>query len=318
MAANEYAEVDVSDWELLEIEPRGSKPNKEWLLQPRSTEPRADTQARWLFKPRTRQRHRSVTFPKGDDWAEKMAGEIARVLAIPSAVIELARRGSELGIISADVSAGRDLVLGNVVLSQREPSYPVGQRHGVTGYSCEAVFDALRGLDARSPERSPAGEGVCSTFAGYLVLDALIGNTDRHHENWGLLVGTAPDALPTLAATFDHASSLGFLLSDDERSQRLASADRHRTVEAYARRGRSRHFAGEPILVDLAVEAVNRCPDTLALAWIDRLSALDEETFDRIIVRIPEPRMSHPSRIFVARLLAENRRRLLDALDRAR
>lgn len=82
MAANEYAEVDVSDWELLEIEPMGSKPNKEWLFQPRGTEPRADTQARWLFKPRTRQRHRSVTFPKGDDWAEKVAGEIARVLAI--------------------------------------------------------------------------------------------------------------------------------------------------------------------------------------------------------------------------------------------
>lgn len=127
--------MDVSDWELLEIEPRDSKPNMEWLLQPRSIEPRADTQARWLFKPKTRQRHRSVTFSKGDDWAEKMAGEIARVLAIPSAVIELARRGSELGIISADVSAGRDLVLGNVVLYQRDPSYPVGRRHGVTGYS---------------------------------------------------------------------------------------------------------------------------------------------------------------------------------------
>lgn len=177
MAANEYAEVDVSDWELLEIEPRGSKPNKEWLLQP-GTEPRADTQARWLFKPRTRQRHRSVTFPKGDDWAEKMAGEIGRVLAIPSAVIELARRGSELGIVSADVSVGRDLVLGNVVLSQHDPRYPVDQRHGVAGYLCEARLRRAR----------PAGRAISGAVTGWRrrVLDlrwlARARRPDRQHR----------------------------------------------------------------------------------------------------------------------------------------
>ena len=38
-------------------------------------------------------------------------------------------------------------------------------------------------------------EGIVSAldvFVGYLLLDAWIGNTDRHHENWGfVLVGEA-------------------------------------------------------------------------------------------------------------------------------
>ena len=52
-------------------------------------------------------------------------------------------------------------------------------------------------------------------FADYLVLDALIGNTDRHHENWGLLMKQVGDHLQgILAPTFDHVSALGRELLD--------------------------------------------------------------------------------------------------------
>lgn len=41
------------------------------------------------------------------------------------------------------------------------------------------------------------------------MLDALVANLDRHHENWGIVVDPS-GLLPTeLAPTFDHASSLG-------------------------------------------------------------------------------------------------------------
>jgi serine/threonine protein kinase HipA of HipAB toxin-antitoxin module len=46
-------------------------------------------------------------------------------------------------------------------------------------------------------------------FTGYLVLDALIGHTDRHEENWGVIEGIT--GAKRLAPSFDHASSLGFL-----------------------------------------------------------------------------------------------------------
>jgi hypothetical protein len=49
-------------------------------------------------------------------------------------------------------------------------------------------------------------------FPGYLMLDALIGNTDRHHENWGarVLAGLGNGRrMAVLAPTYDHASSEG-------------------------------------------------------------------------------------------------------------
>lgn len=109
-------------------------------------------------------------------------------------------------------------------------------------------------------------------------MSILVANTDRHHENWALLL--TDDRSPQLAPSFDHASSLGFQLSDDERQDRLDTTDSGRTVEAFARRGRSRHFAGSPSLVGLAA------------------------------------RMSQSARTFGVRLMTENRRRLLDEFDR--
>ncbi len=67
-------------------------------------------------------------------------------------------------------------------------------------------------------------------LASYLVLDALIGNTDRHHENWGFLgqvlvnideVSEAARLVKQggydIAPSFDHASSLGRELPDEKR-----------------------------------------------------------------------------------------------------
>jgi hypothetical protein len=54
------------------------------------------------------------------------------------------------------------------------------------------------------------------------MLDALIGNTDRHHENWGLVLqGTSDHQDLRLAPTFDHASSLGRNETDERREARL-------------------------------------------------------------------------------------------------
>ena len=71
------------------------------------------------------------------------------------------------------------------------------------------------------PSITPVSEGVASAsdlFAGYLMLDALIGNTDRHHENWAIIQAGRQYCL---APTFDHASCLGFNLSDAERIDRM-------------------------------------------------------------------------------------------------
>jgi len=308
-----YPVVDVSAWEVLGFEPMGSKPGKIWL----AVSPGLHVaEGRWLFKPTTTQVEHDRQFLKGDDWAEKIASETATLLGVPAAPVELAIRHDQLGIISGDVSAGWELVLGNEVLHGQDPDYDRGRRRGVPGYTIEAVFAALRSLDVSPPTGSPDVDASL-VFAGYLLLDALVANTDRHHENWGVLVDPNGEERTQLARTFDHASCLGFQLSDDERAEHLQTNDANRTVGAYAARGRSRHFAAGPSLVDLAVEAIAACGHEARSDFRARLQKMDDEHLAAVAAAVPVGRMSQPSRMFSTRLMGENRRRLLNELERA-
>ncbi len=73
-------------------------------------------------------------------------------------------------------------------------------------------------------------------FIGYLLLDAWIANTDRHHENWGVVWD---GEVFRLASTFDHGAALAHSLRDEERVERMTTRDRNRTVQAFAERGES-------------------------------------------------------------------------------
>jgi hypothetical protein len=73
-----------------------------------------------------------------------------------------------------------------------------------------------------------------------LAFDALIGNTDRHPDNWGLLVRLGMDAPPqySMAPAFDNGTSLAYEIPDD----RLPSPKDQAWFERYADRGT--HHAG--------------------------------------------------------------------------
>lgn len=74
-------------------------------------------------------------------------------------------------------------------------------------------------------------------LAGYFVLDAMICNTDRHHDSWGLLTG--PRAFGgneyIVAPTFDHASSLGRELQDERREEMLNTEGFRRYIATVAK-----------------------------------------------------------------------------------
>lgn len=57
-------------------------------------------------------------------------------------------------------------------------------------------------------------------FCGYLILDALVANRDRHEENWAVLRDLGGQV--TLAPSYDHGNSLGFNLEDRRRTLQLA------------------------------------------------------------------------------------------------
>jgi len=217
--------VDVSEWEPAGDEQLGTKP-KQWL--------RDDADHLWLWKEATFNRDRDGrAYRKGDDWAEVVAGRVGLQLGVPVAVVELATRGEAFGVISRKVlneaealSHGNELLAGLGIATR--------DAHDRAGYTPASVRGVLN--DVGPPV---AHEGLATAFdwfASYLVLDCLVGNTDRHQDNWGVIGGRAGRRL---APSFDHASCLGFLLSDERRMMHLATPDPNQSVSAYAGRAKS-------------------------------------------------------------------------------
>lgn len=161
-------------------------------------------------------------------------------------------------------------------------------------------------------------------FTGYLLLDALIGNTDRHHENWAVVQKYGfeplqPGLYPHLAPTYDHASCLGRNEQDAKREERLRTRDKGNSVEAYADRCASALYRD---IVDRrplrTIDAFRHCGAArprAAEAWLARLGAVGESELGDLLARVPPERCSDVAKEFALRIVVRNRARLLGIED---
>jgi hypothetical protein len=291
--------VDVTSWRRWGDEAMGTK-EKFWCLS-------ADD-SRHLFK--------VARQGTGEDWAEKLAAEIARLLGLPCADVELATWEGQPGSLCRNfvTKASHVLVHGNELLQQVDTTYPVHQFRGVRRHTVDAVLEILDAVEPPPP--LPLGEGnttAADAFVGYLLLDAVITNGDRHHENWGVL--QLGNGTRQLAPSYDHASSLGRELTDAQRDQRLTTRDKGYALAAYLSRARSAFFASvtddktmHP--VDAFTRAAKQRPAAAKL-WVARLSDLREDDLDVLLRRIPESTMSASAHRFARELLQLSRNQLL-------
>ncbi len=163
----------------------------------------------------------------------------------------------------------------------------------------------------RSFEESDGEAAAKSRFGSYLVFDAVIGNTDRHHENWGLVRRRVEGGwVGYLAPSFDHASSLGRELQDDRREQLLTN-DR---IGEYSERGRGGIYWSEsdvqaPSPLELANLAFREFPSLLQ-PTLDVVADLEIDAVYEILSRMPDPWMTDSARRFAVRLITYNCRKL--------
>lgn len=300
--------LDVTDWPAAGEEAMGSK-RKVWL--------EAADRAKWLFK----QQHRAYT---GDDWSEKVAAEVADLLGVPHATVQLATRRGVRGCIGRDLVGqlgAAELVPGNRLLVEHDPTYPKDDRYyRVSDHTLDRVLAAIGqgfiGVPAGTPD-DPAVRCARDVFVGYLLLDALIGNTDRHPENWAVLLfrPVGPERAGVLCPTFDHAACLGFNLADGERAGRLSTRDRGYAVSAYVLKARSALYRSEadkkPLSpLDTFRAAAGWCPDA-ARYWLGRLTRIGDEQLTDIVNRVPDVMMTGTARRFASAVLSCNRTNLL-------
>ncbi len=280
-----------------DTEQLGSKP-KFWVLL---------KDQRWLFK--------EARPGTGEDWAEKVAAEVARVTGIRAATVELAEYGGRRGCISrnfVNVDGGQALVHGNEVLATRVTGYDKGKIFKQSDHTLENIVAAIRGLFPLEH-----ADGILAELASYMVLDALIGNTDRHHENWGLLLQTQTDVgahTLSVAPSFDHASSLGRELRDERRLELLAG----KRVGWYVSKGRGGIFRdaeerhGENPLRFVQVAA--RAYPLFFSPALERVEAMTYNDFHQIIHLLPDERASAPAKQFAESMIISAQAMLIEIL----
>lgn len=283
-----------------DVEQLGSKP-KFWFKRDGEN---------WLFK--------EARVNTGEDWAEKVASEIASALGLPTHHTELAIWEGKRGCAVKSFLASDQTVLvhGNELLGGLISGYDKEKQRGQADHTFDNIVDVIVKLFPSNKARSAAA----SRMVGYLVFDALVGNTDRHHQNWGVLLerrrrrGQAPDFALQLAPTFDHASSLGRELTDEARQRYLHDG----TVERYILRARGGIFADAETKRGMSPVALARMlahhHPAFFRPWQARVVNLADDVCHDLLARVPDERISSLGRDFATALVANCRRLLRDAL----
>lgn len=283
-----------------EIEDMGSKP-KFWFRY---------QDEMWLFK-----QARPNT---GEHWAEKIASEIAGLLKLPTHEVRIAQFEGRMGCaVRSFLKKDEILVHGNELLAGAIKGYDKDKQRGQADHHFRNIVTTIERWFPQDKVR----ERESLRIVGYLVFDALVGNTDRHHENWGVVLKpvlqpTAQDGAEpmvrfqvTLAPTFDHGSSLGRELLDDRARQMLADPQGMNRYLRKATGGIFEHEQASKGLSPIAlVELIAASYPELVMPWRNRIAALPDDFAVPLLAGVPASCMSEASRDFVLAFLNASRK----------
>ena len=252
----------------------------------------------------------------GEDWSEKIAAELCKLIKLPHTEYELAIFNSEKGTISKSfLPENGSLIPGNEILTQIFLDYPE-DINDLSQHTLDNIFRVFANSSVDLPINGILLTGIetaVDTFIGYLLLDAWIGNSDRHHENWAFVDCAGKTYL---APTYDHASSLGRNESDERRKKRLQTKDMGFSIEAYAEKCKSCLYANvgdrKPLTTfDAFCEAAILHPKA-ANIWLDSLAKISTNNTLKLFERVPDHLISSSAIKFAQKILEINQKKLLE------
>lgn len=224
---------------------------------------------------------------------------MALLLQIDAAEVQLASYVGQRGCISRNFirrEQGDALVHGNELLGASIAGYDKAKVMKQSDHTVDNIIAAITKFAPGSVLRE-----LLLRLAEYIVFDALIGNTDRHHENWGFRFRPihGDTEFPFgIAPSYDHASSLGRECLD-ERCEKFLLENKVGNYVRAAHGGVYWHATdakgvGPLKLVELASA---KYPKYFAPA-LQKICRLSEDDAWQAIHRVPARRASDVSKKF--------------------
>ncbi len=191
--------IDVAEWEFdaeFAVFPQGARAKEAVFSPAESPESFIVPNKRYLFK-------RSKRSYPDQFWGEIIAYRVGCLLGVPVPPAFIAwnsKTGHCAALIEWFYTDGKELfVLGGDLLQHIQTGFDrkTGQQHNM-----QDIILLMRTLAQNKALRT----GWRQWWVDALLFDALIGNTDRHQDNWGLVFDLDSGSLSPL---FDNGTSLG-------------------------------------------------------------------------------------------------------------
>lgn len=302
---NEYLIQDISDFDSDTLEQLGTK-SKFWYV---------NSDIEYLFKSVTSNTGERL----GEDWAEKIACELAELLGLPHAHYELAVHNGIRGVITRNfinknsIQRSESLTAGNELLQEHISQLDVENPNiQFVAHVHEVMKNKIKGKPLGFPSLLNI-KTASDFFVGYLMFDVLISNQDRHNENWGMIITSKGDT--HLAPSYDHGASLARNESDETRKLRLESKDKGQQVANYVKKAKSQFqdpLTKKRLKLLEAFRQYALIEQSAAIAWLERLKGIEAFQIQEIISKVPSLLMSDMAKEFTLRLVISNRDNLLE------
>lgn len=253
----------------------------------------------------------------GENWVEVIVAEICSLLDIPHAKYYFAKSEDDDGntlegtITPTFVPKNARLILGNELLSRLTKGYDEQKRYGLKEYKMRTVLALFKRSNINIPLEydNPNMQSSFDVFISYILLDCLISNPDRHHENWGIIL---LNQNLYLTPTYDHASGLGCREPEHKKESRLTTKDSGHNVENFVKKAKTPFYdtKGMKLSTIETCELCSKLNEEATLYWLNKIDNLDISLVRNALDKIPEDLISDVSKDFAIKVLEENKKRL--------
>lgn len=165
--------TDITNWPQSHFLQTGGTREKCWVLNPQDGK-------RYFFKVSLKKI--KIDY-KSEFWTEIIASKFGQSLGLKMLDYNIARLGDKIGCLSQNMCEdGFDLIELKRVLTGFDGTYNPASKEDQSRYNIDFLYGAL---DDR---------GLLHTFEQFirvLIFDAIIGNGDRHQDNWGFIKPSA-------------------------------------------------------------------------------------------------------------------------------